>query len=298
MKPGRVYGITYVCLIFLLIWVIVLWWAAIYKIASDGWGEYFMHLTNWNWSAQVIFFTSEFFAVLFDTIIILFDIKNASVDSWRILNLSVLFWIVNGLSWEVFWLVFLLFHDNPLFLFKLTKDFGGKLDAWIVLEGNSIFHVLISVVMLIYIIVQKKQVDDSVGIYLRPRKYIKSKDKETDDGKKRVDYNEFDDGDLDFGTCEAFLPTTERLSTKFLFFVIFFPLGIVGLYTAIFNISAVYGLTSDFGWLVLLSLGISFVFNGIYGIYAMLYFRKYRTRTYKNAKITFMYHAIRSSFCI
>jgi hypothetical protein len=138
---------------FLLTWTLLLWVTAIYKLDNDG-ITFFTFFTNWNWTLQIVFFTLEVGALF------------SNIKWVRVFNMSIVFWLTNGTTWLVFWLVFFMFKDNANFLLQISTIDGGPYAFWIVLEGNALFHVLISISMLAYVIIRKDYVDDSVSIFL------------------------------------------------------------------------------------------------------------------------------------
>lgn len=139
-------------ILFLVVWCTVLWLAMVYKVALDGFPQFTCHLTNWNWTLQIIFFTSELFASVSDF-------------TWlRIFNISFLWWITYGVTWLVFWLVFLMIYENANFFLEMSTIDGGQFPFWEVLIGNAVFHVLIAVSVLIYITFMSKYINDSVAL--------------------------------------------------------------------------------------------------------------------------------------
>lgn len=232
---------------FLMTWTLILWTILLYKVWSD-WIEFFHFFTNWNWTLQTAFFTLELCAYF------------ADAKSMRIFNLSFFFWIVNGTTWLVFWLVMFMIKDNAEFFLKLSTLEGGKYDFSVVLNGHALFHVLISISILVYVVLQKEHIEDSVSIFIDWR----HEGDEYDERSKKSLHNNW------------------QVSTVlFLFYVLVGPLLILALYVSIFDIRATYGITTPWWILVLSSIGVVLVFGGIYAYGALLYLTKPRTRLYR-----------------
>jgi len=204
------------------VWLGVLIVAITFKLDADGFLPCVSHLTNWNWILQLLFFFSEFYAL------------TVSCDSHRVVNVSVFFWIVNGVTWLVFWLVFLMIRDNPNVILGLIDTNGGPYPAWVVLNGNAVFHVLIVIALLFYAFFSWNLIADSL-LFLAHKRLV---------------------------NAWIIIP-----------YVILLPLLIVGAYLALFDVSIIYGLTTSVVALIFISLGILLVFNGL-PAFLILYYRK------------------------
>lgn len=239
--------------VFLFIWTMALWMTAIYKLKNDGL-MFFHYFTNWNWTIQIIFFTLEFGAIL------------SGLKKLRIINLSFIFWIVNGTTWLVFWLVFFMIRDNQEFLLQMTTLEGGPYEFWVVLYGHVLFHILISIVLLIFIIFQKKYIDDSVTVTLHCPQPVR-------DGESLLDVDEYehDDDCIPFCTPNMYQYWSWK-SVVYLLFVTFAPLVILGIYCLTFNIHKTYGITTNIGLLFLCAIIVVLIFNTMY-VYRNMVFR-------------------------
>ena len=213
-------------LIFIIVWLLALYSAAILKITSDGFHSYFMHFTNWNWTIHIIFFSSELYALF-------------TGHEWhRIINLIVFFWIVNGTSWLVFWLVFLMIRDNPDAILGLIKEKGGPYEAWVVLDGHALSHVLIIVTLLVYSMLVWRHLIDGV-IFMVGRK-IRSR---------------------------AFALASMML----------YPLLIIGLYITFFDFQTIYGLSTHLAWIMLLAVAVVLIFNVLPVFLIMMRYKRTKT---------------------
>lgn len=250
--------------VFLFVWSMALWMTAIYKLNSDGF-TFFRYFTNWNWTIQTIFFTIEFGAIF------------SGIKILRIINLSFVFWIVNGTTWLVFWLVFFMIRDNQEFLLKMTTLEGGPYEFWVVLYGHVLFHILISIVLLIFIIFQKKYIDDSVTIAL--------KRKQTRDGESFVEDEEECDEDECMPLCNPYLyEYWTWKSVMYLMFVTFTPLLILGIYCLAFDIHTTYGITTNLGILFLCAIVVVLIFNTLYVYRNMVFRPRPKSELYRSLK--------------
>lgn len=236
--------------VFLFIWSMALWMTAIYKLRNDGL-LFFHYFTNWNWTIQIIFFTLEFGAIF------------SGIKKLRIINLSFVFWIVNGTTWLVFWLVFFMIRDNQQFLLKMTTLEGGPYEFWVVLYGHVLFHILISIVMLIFIIFQKKYIDDSVTITLLQTTVAR-------DGESLID-EEHEDECIPFCTPSMYEHWSWK-SVVYLLFVTLTPIVILGIYCLTFDIHNTYGITTNMGLLFVCAIVVVLIFNTLY-VYRNMVFR-------------------------
>lgn len=250
--------------IFMFGWTIILWITTIYKIKMDG-GQFFTFFTNWNWMIQTLFFTLEFGALC------------SGILELRIINLSFVFWIANGTTWLVFWLVFFMIRDNAQFFIDLSTMNGGPYELWVVLNGHALFHVLISVSLLIYVIFQKDYIDDSVSLFVNWRKtyaHLK-RDREFQRGSDSDDENEVE---------YHFFAGWRWYSVLFLAYIIFIPLAIIGIYAAIFDIHAKYGILTKLWIIILAAILVIIVFNGLYVFLNMIYLQQPKTKLYRRTK--------------
>jgi hypothetical protein len=236
--------------IFIFGWTMTLWIVTVYKIRSDG-ASFFTYFTNWNWMIQTLFFTLEFGSLC------------SGLDQLRAINLSFIFWIANGTTWLVFWLVFFMIRDNAKFFLDLSKVNGGPHELWVVLNGHALFHVLISISLLIFVIFQKDYVDDSVSLFVAWRKNVAS-------------IKKGNEGSL-FGGWRWY-------SFLFLLYVTLAPLAIVGIYAAIFDIHAKYGIVTGVGIIILAAVAVVISFNGFYAFFNMIYLYQPKTRLYNRTR--------------
>lgn len=225
--------------LFLLTWTTVLWVTLLYKLTGDGW-VFFTYFTNWNWTLQTLFFTMELLSYL------------TMAKYVRIFTISFVFWLINGTTWLVFWLVMFMIKDNANFFLEMSTIDGGKYPFAVVLEGHALFHVLISVSVLVFVILQKKHVDDSVSLFVDWEQNWKEVSEELPPQPELMGHPE-----------HLFLNWTVG-SIFFILYVLLAPLIILGIYIAAFDIRTVYGITTPLWQLILSAIAIVIVFNGAY----------------------------------
>jgi hypothetical protein len=140
-----------------IVWGAALWSIGIYKIATDGAIHYFMHLTNWAWTLSAFFFLGDLM------------VRIKQDRQWVYGYQTVMFWVTNGVNWVVFWIVWIVLDDNPALLQQETKDYGGKYEAGFVFNMNSVFHVLPSLVLLVYTVLRREELCAGVRLILKSR---------------------------------------------------------------------------------------------------------------------------------
>ena len=84
----------WVRLLFVLGWAGVLLAGFFYKLTQDTLADVAQHLTNWAWNVNALFYTLDLLSHLDPT------------GRMAVINVSALFWMCHGLSWAVFWLMF------------------------------------------------------------------------------------------------------------------------------------------------------------------------------------------------
>lgn len=246
--------------LFLIAWVAILWTTIIYKFVDDG-NKFFNYFTNWNWFFQTIFFSLELFSYAF------------GLQKLRIFTLSFFFWLVNGTTWLVFWLVLFMIKDNAVYFLQLSNLDGGQYSFALVLEGHMLFHVLISVSILIYIVLQKDHIDDSVSPYVGWDVEHHASD---DEGDFYPEYGEDQKGHMHY-----LFHKWNYWSGLFLFYTFAMPLLLIGIYVSVFDIRSTYGIITPFWQLALSALAIILVFNVAYPAGAMIYIIEPKTRLYR-----------------
>jgi hypothetical protein len=156
------------------------------------------------------------------------------------------FWVANGSAWLVFWLVFIMFKDNDQVLMNLWTGNGGRYSMSFLINMNAIFHYVPAVFMLIYFALNNAQIAKAVHrILKRPKRIQRS--------------------------------VHIAMVTTYVVIVLGTHLFFIGMYDVFADIKAVYGLTTNFGFICLTALGVSIVFNGLPLILLMSYKIKERT---------------------
>lgn len=126
-----------------LVWDIILWSVAVIKIFNDGIVRFLSHFTNWAWLLQIILFTLD--------LISRFERKK----KLAFIIALVIYWIVNAVTWMVFWLVWIALDNNPGLIEGETKEHGGKFNPGFVFNMHSLFHVIPSIIMLLYTVFRR-----------------------------------------------------------------------------------------------------------------------------------------------
>jgi hypothetical protein len=198
---------------YVVVWAIVLWGLCVAKVVSEGVQSYFSHYTNWNWTINVIYFTGDL-------------VTRFSKDKMvRITYLGSLFWLVYGSNWSVFFLVFLMFSENPGVLTDLATQNGGKYGMGFLLNMNTVFHSLPLIAVLIYVVLAKSELAYVI--------------KEMVSRLKNTNY-------VVFSFLIAFL----------------FPILAITIYSLCVDFHKVYGMTTNIGYIILIVLGVVLIFNG------------------------------------
>ena len=143
-------------------WAVLVWFVFIDKLSGNGLADYIEHLTNWAWTFHAFYF--------FFDIISYFD-KSGSLAYYLH---SQLLWILNGISWLVFWLVFFVLGDNPDLLLDISIRGGGKYDLGKVFIGDRMFHVVPAIILLVYFILRRNEIGLAVVDSMNPYRYSKT----------------------------------------------------------------------------------------------------------------------------
>ena len=110
------------------VFVLLLWPGFIGKGLDKGFDDFFRFLTNWIWLVNTIFYTVDL------------ALGYWWFSAFRWFS-AIGIWIVNGVNWTVFWLVFVLLRKNVDIVLDMTKARGGELTLGEVLIGDRVYHV-------------------------------------------------------------------------------------------------------------------------------------------------------------
>lgn len=203
-------------LLFVIIWAGVLVSIVIVKLSTDTFLSFVEHLTDWNLFANAVYYVLDALAYADSTGMMFFFL------------LSYGFWIVNGLSWMVFVLVFVMFADNSAVFTDLAKEHGGKYTYGTLLNANALFHYVPGIINIIYMFLRRRELSKALS---------------------------------------RFMPGTSKmhpvLSGTIVLIVMLSPGFLVVVYIASFSIKQVYGLTTSPAFLFVLAFIVIIVFNGI-----------------------------------
>ena len=188
----------------------------------DNAHEYIIHFTNWTWTANALFWTADFFCSLYSL-----SQPKKYKNFYTLFILSVPFWITNGMSWLVFWLVFIMFADNSNILLNLTTINGGEYTLGFVLDMDRVFHVLPPIFCLLYCFFRRKAFAWAIKIILY-----------------RGAFSNF-------------------FSWLYILTIVFGPLIALIFYCVSYNIEYIYGISTPLVMLIFLSIAVALIFNGI-----------------------------------
>lgn len=198
-----------------LLWSATLVTFFVGKIVFEGLESFVTHYTNWNWTISMTYFLSDLFSYIEDPKkpYYLFTL----IASW--------YWTMFGSAWLVFWLVFVMFQQNPAALTDLSTEHGGKFSMGFLLNMNAVFHYLPAIVATIYTFLRRKEIRRNVV---------------------------------------AFLVNTSTLTRVFYILPnMFGPLFYIGAYHILINIVAVYKITINPILLILIVILLDIFFVGI-----------------------------------
>jgi hypothetical protein len=207
---------------FNIVWTLVLLGIMIGKLVETGGHEYIIHYTNWCWTANVIFYLLETIGQLYSASLVHHGTRNA----FMVGVVGGVFWIANGMSWLVFWLVFVMLADNSNILLDMTTGYGGQYTLGFVLDMDRLFHVLPALFNLLYCFLRKKQLAFAIEVLAY-----------------RGSFNHLD-------------------TWVYLLYILFGPLLSLVFYIVSYNISQIYGITTPLAILIFLAIAVVLIFNG------------------------------------
>ena len=163
--PGRRKGqladygafLFWVRLLLVLAWTGVLLTSLIWRGINESLQDYASHLTNWSWALASIFY--------------FFDLVSHLDPTGRLAYLNVLsfWWMTWGLQWVIFWLMFLVLKENPDLLLEASDREGGDLPLGTVLDGDRLLHIVPVVVNILYLVLARSLVLETVSDLAGPR---------------------------------------------------------------------------------------------------------------------------------
>jgi len=136
-------------LLFNVLWLLFLWTFTIGKLVKSGFHDFFIHFTNWTWFANAFFFLLE---TLLLKIPRLCGYSNKNMATLYVLGF--IFWVVNAMTWLVFWLVFIMFADNAGILLDMATEY----DMGFLLDMDRLFHVVPLPVLLFYVLLEGRRI--------------------------------------------------------------------------------------------------------------------------------------------
>ncbi len=193
----------------------VVWFAAlvvgtVWKLTDNSLFEFIQFLTNWSWVIQMVFYGLDLLSNL------------DSTGKTSFIVVSTLYWLMNGLVWMIFFLMFEILYNNPQLLSQFASQGGVSLGA--VFDGDRVYHVLPALISLAYLLLNRKVIFRSVEIWMGPK-----------------------------------TPLWIRIYYGLYASVV--SLAPIGIYLCMFNPDVVYGITSSTGILVLVALVGLVLFN-------------------------------------
>lgn len=232
MDQERLMLIVFNVFFFDIVLPLIYWVTIIYKICSDGLGDYFNHFTNWNFTLQGCFFFAEFLSKL--AMILngkkIYKFEKAEQNEFAFFAIGFFYWIALGSAVLVCILTVIMLGDNPDIIIELTS----KYDLGFILGMDRFFHVFPLLAIGAYTFFQEKL----IGKIMKTLVF-----------RGAFDFNK---------------PNRAFFSWAYLLIVIIFnPLFMLALYFACLDINVVYGITTPDWILLLFSLALVFISNGI-----------------------------------
>ncbi len=159
---------------FNIVWLAVLWVLLIGKLARDGLHDFFIHLTNWGWTLQAVFFLLETLSKFWPHTYLLHDDNNNNNnnnkrESWYVgwgrneLALTVigfLFWTTFGTALLIMALSRFMLADNP----RVLTDLQRWYDIGFLLDLEWLFHSVPFVMILLYLFAQEELIGWTLAV--------------------------------------------------------------------------------------------------------------------------------------
>lgn len=95
-----------------VLWTLFLWAGAIATIYVDGFDVYAHYFTNWMWTINLIYYTVDLLTFV--------DMSGRVQFKW----IAIMWWPLWGNVSQVFFLVFIMFCDNPDIIGQPAKEYG------------------------------------------------------------------------------------------------------------------------------------------------------------------------------
>jgi len=198
-----------------LLWSITLVTFLIGKIVIEGLESFVTHYTNWNWTISATYFVSDVFSY----------IEDPKRPYYLFTLIATWYWTMFGSAWLVFWLVFIMFQENPDALTSLSTDEGGKFGMGFLLNMNALFHYMPAIIATLYTFLRRKDIRRNVVAFL--------------------------------------VDTSIALRVFYILPNMFGPLLFIGAYNILMNIVVIYGITLDPVFLFLIVILIDIFFIGV-----------------------------------
>jgi hypothetical protein len=142
------------------VWTLISWVTILAKIRGSSVEATMYYFTNWTFVLTAAYFTSEVIMFRFRTYS-RFVAPTCTADGNDSLNV-ILFWWVLGQNISVFSLDFVLMLQNDGLVIEETKAGGGRFTVGQVMNFDKLFHVLPTVVMLLYYILSSDDIRKSM----------------------------------------------------------------------------------------------------------------------------------------
>lgn len=145
------------CIALQTVWTIILLAVTIWKVTGDsgGWDEVFRFFTNWVWFANLLFFFVDLV------------VGYAVPEVFHYFSFYAV-WVVQGLNWAVFWLVFPLLHENN----DLIRNAARQYPFGFVMGGDRLFHVLTLVTGLLWTLLRFEELKQVTRRIVRARMHF------------------------------------------------------------------------------------------------------------------------------
>lgn len=144
----------WVAVVIFTVWAATILVLGIGKIVMDGMERYLVHFTNWSWTLNGALFVLD-----------LLSLTDGS-GYYTFCIVSMFFWLVNGVSWSVFWLIFIVLYENPDLLITMSNRGTGDQPLGFIMDMDRVFHVLPALMTLLYMFLRRDKLAFISHFYL------------------------------------------------------------------------------------------------------------------------------------
>ena len=150
--PPRFTPLRIAALVLQCVWVAVLWAIFIAKVNVEGIVEFSRYLTNWTWMLNTLFWSVDLFAG--------YALPRSVFVYWSSFGI----WVVSGVNWIVFWMLFYLLDSNPGQITDNVVVFGISLG--LVMNGDRLFHIVPTLYTNSWILMRHRELHDAYAWFM------------------------------------------------------------------------------------------------------------------------------------